>query len=501
MTPRTPISGSERPALHDAREVGPADPDRRIQVTVTLPRRASAGDPPEGVDRATFAERYGADPADIERLEEFATDHHLDVVQASPERRTVILSGRIADMAAAFGTQLALYEHPKLGTFRGRVGALTVPQTVAPAIESVLGLDDRPAAVPHFRHIEPNLSQTAYRPQDVASLYDFPPGTNGAGQTVAIVELGGGFKQADLTTYWNEMGVTPKPKVVAVSVGAGNTPDGPQGADGEVMLDIEVVGAVAPGAKMAVYFAPNTTAGFLNAITTAVHDPLRKPSVVSISWGMAEDHWTAQARTAYDSAFQDAAALGVTICVAAGDDGSADGMTDGQAHVDFPASSPWVLACGGTRLDAKGPQIVAEVTWHEQGHGATGGGISRFFAVPAYQASSHLPPQVNTKKAGRGVPDVAGDADPLTGYRVRVDGQELVIGGTSAVAPLYAALIARINSKLGRHVGFVNEKLYAAGLLRDITVGNNGAYHAGTGWDACTGLGVADGVKVLATLE
>jgi kumamolisin len=501
MTPRTPVPGSERPPLQDAKRVGPADADRRIEITVTLPRRANGRKPPSGVDRASFAEHYGADPRDIERLEEFAADHDLDVVDASAERRTVVLSGRIADISAAFGTQLALYEHPELGTFRGRVGELTVPQNVAPAIESVLGLDDRPAAVPHFRHIEPHASQTAYRPQDVAALYGFPAGTNGAGETVAIIELGGGFKQADLTTYWNEMGIKPKPKVVAVPVGAANAPDGPQGADGEVMLDIEVVGAVAPGARIAVYFAPNTTAGFLNAITTAVHDRVRQPSVVSISWGMAEEHWTPQARTAYDTAFQDAATLGVTICVASGDDGSADGMTDGQAHVDFPAASPWVLACGGTRLDSEQGKIIAEVTWHEQGHGATGGGVSRFFKVPAYQGAVHVPNQVNTKKPGRGVPDVAGDADPQTGYRVRVDGQEMVIGGTSAVAPLYAALIARINGKLGRNVGFINTKLYAGGTLRDITVGDNGAYSAATGWDPCTGLGSADGGKVLATLE
>jgi len=501
MTPRTLIPGSERPALQDAKPVGPADPDRRIQVTVTLPRRANGAKAPNGVDRATFAEHYGADPADIERLEEFAAEHDLEVVEASAERRTLILSGRIADIAAAFGTDLSLYEHPQLGTFRGRVGALTVPQTVAPAIESVLGLDDRPAAIPHFRHIEPHASQTAYRPQDVAALYGFPADTNGAGETVAIIELGGGFKQADLTTYWTEMGVSPKPKVVAVPVGAGNVPDGPQGADGEVMLDIEVVGAVAPGARIAVYFAPNTTAGFLNAITTAVHDRARRPSVVSISWGQAEEHWTAQARTAYNSAFQDAAELGVTICVASGDDGSRDNINDNQAHVDFPAASPWVLACGGTRLDSKNGKILAEVTWHEATGGATGGGVSRFFQVPAYQGAVNVPKQVNTKKPGRGVPDVAGDADPQTGYRVRVDGQEMVIGGTSAVAPLYAALIARINGKLGRNVGFVNTKLYAGGVLRDITVGDNGAYHAAAGWDACTGLGSADGGKVLAALE
>src|SRR4051794_32040245 len=270
-----------------------------------------------------------------------------------------------------------------------------------------------------------------------------------------------------------EMGVTPHPTVVAVGVdGAGNQPDGPDGADGEVMLDIEIVGSVAPGAQIAVYFAPNTTNGFLDAITTAVHDSARKPSVVSISWGQAEDApggWTDQALHAYDQAFQDAAALGVTICVASGDDGSSDRVGDGEAHVDFPAASPWVLACGGTRLESSAGAITSEVTWNESGNGATGGGVSRFFATPSYQASADVPNQVDTDRPGRGVPDVAGNADPLTGYRVRVDGRDMVIGGTSAVARLYAGLIALINAKLARAAGFVNPTLYQRAALRDIT--------------------------------
>src|SRR3954447_14947277 len=480
---RIPIEGSERPPVPGARRVGDVDPDKRVEVTLTLRRRGEA--PAGPVDRGEFAERFGADPADIERVEEFAAEHHLEVVEADRARRSVVLRGRIADLSAAFGADLALYEHPELGTFRGRTGVISVPAGVGGALESVLGLDDRPAASPHFRATTQRATTQSFTPPQLAALYGFPEG-NGAGQTVAIVELGGGFKAADLKAYWKEIGVSPAPKVVAVSVdGAGNKPDGPNGADGEVMLDIEVVGGVAPGARIAVYFAPNTTRGFLDAITAAVHDNVRKPSVVSISWGQAEDApggWTAQARRAYDQAFQDAAALGVTICAAAGDDGSADGLTDGKAHVDFPASSPWVLACGGTRLESTAQTITAEVTWHEQGHGATGGGVSLFFDVPSYQASAHVPKQVDTHKAGRGVPDVAGDADPLTDYRVRVDGQEMVIGGTSAVAPLYAGLIALVNAKSGRPAGFMNPALYQAGALRDITTGDNGSYHAGSGW-------------------
>jgi kumamolisin len=274
-----------------------------------------------------------------------------------------------------------------------------------------------------------------------------------------------------------------------------------------VVLDIEVAGAVAPGAQIAVYFCKNTDAGFLQAITTAIHDAVRNPSVVSISWGGPESSWTAQALTSYDQALQAAGTLGVTVCVAAGDNGSSDGVNDGLAHVDFPASSPNVLGCGGTRLIGSGTTITSETVWNDGAQGgATGGGISDFFPPPAWQASANLPPSVNPgAKPGRGVPDVAGNADPLTGYQVRVDGQNTVVGGTSAVAPLWAGLIALLNQSLGKPVGFLNSWLYSTGVstpgaLHDITTGNNGAYQARVGWDACTGLGSSDGVKLQGAL-
>ena len=247
-----------------------------------------------------------------------------------------------------------------------------------------------------------------------------------------------------------------------------NAPTGDAGGpDGEVMLDIEVAGAVAPKAKIAVYFAPNTDAGFLDAITTAIHDTRRKPTIVSISWGGPESSWTAQSLTAFDSAFQDAAALGVTVLVASGDNGSTDGVDDGAQHVDFPASSPHVTGCGGTRLTASGTTaITSEVVWNEGADGgAGGGGVSAAFDLPSWQ--THLQVRAAGGAASpltkRGVPDVAGDADPQSGYRVRVDGQDAVFGGTSAVAPLWAGLIARINAKAGMSAGFLNPAvLYAA---------------------------------------
>jgi kumamolisin len=205
-----------------------------------------------------------------------------------------------------------------------------------------------------------------------------------------------------------------------------------------------------------------------------------------------------------NAALQDAAAIGVTVTVAAGDDGSTDGVTDGKQHVDFPASSPYVLACGGTRVTQSGNKISAEAVWNElsNNEGATGGGISDVFPIPDYQKNANVPKTLGSAFAGRGVPDVSGDADPETGYYVRVDGQMQVIGGTSAVAPLWAGLAALLNQQLGHSIGFVNPKLYAipAASFRDIVTGNNGAWKAGPNWDACTGLGSPNGVSLASAL-
>jgi len=242
-------------------------------------------------------------------------------------------------------------------------------------------------------------------------------------------------------------------------------------------------------------------ATFLDAVTSAVHDTTNKPSIISISWGSAESTWTAQAMTAMDDAFQAAASMGITVCVASGDNGSSDGVSDGKDHVDFPASSPFALACGGTSLKASRTAISSEVTWNDgAGGGATGGGISNFFPVPSWQAgiSATLSNGKSTALKNRGVPDVAGDADPETGYQVRVDGTDMVIGGTSAVAPLWAALIARLNQVTGSPAGYANPWLYKnPQSLRDISQGNNGDFAAAKGWDACTGLGSPNGKALL----
>jgi kumamolisin len=516
----TRLAGSERTLPAHARWIEPVDPHERIEVSVYLRDPAAdelSGDldayaqqPGQQLSRAEYIARHSAAPEDVAKIEKFAHQHHLDVTEVNRASRKVVLAGTISHMSAAFATELHHYEHDGQH-FRGRSGYLHVPSEVDQVIEGVFGLDDQPQAKPHLRIAKPTGSTPSarpngYTPPQLAQLYDFPTGVDGTGECVALIELGGGYNDQDLTTYFQQLGIA-KPQVTSIGVDGGtNSPGDPNGADGEVALDIEVVGGVAPGAHIAVYFAPNTDRGFLDAITQAVHDTTNNPSVISISWGGPEASWTSQATTTMDQAFQTAAALGITVCVAAGDNGSSDGVTDQKAHVDFPASSPNVLGCGGTRLDAAGNQVSDEVVWNEAatGDGATGGGISDIFPLPTWQANAHVPPSVNNQRVGRGVPDVAGDADPQTGYQVYFDGQSTPIGGTSAVAPLWAGLIALINQKRGKAVGYLNPYIYQnyqqlaqSKALRDVTSGNNGSYSAGPGWDACTGLGTPDGAQLL----
>jgi len=501
MSDKTPVPGSDRVPFRNARVVGDAHPEERAQVTLVL-RRKAALDPGKQISRDDFEKEYGASAEDITKVVKFAQSQNLTVVDTDPARRHVIVSGTVDNLEKAFGVELQEYAYDE-GTYRGRTGAVHVPDDVHDAITAVLGLDNRPQARTHFR----SRAERSLTPLQVASLYNFPLPAHakpGSGQVIGLIELGGGYRPADLAAYFSSLGLGSGPVVTAVGVdGASNAPTGdPNGDDGEVVLDIEVAGAIASGAKIIVYFAPNTDQGFLNAITKAIHDNVHKPSVISISWGGPERSWTHQAMTAFDAALQDAAMLHVSVCVAAGDNGSSDGVGDGKNHVDFPASSPSALACGGTRLATSGSTVV-ETVWNDNStSSATGGGISGFFKVPPYQAHVKEPGS-GTVLTHRGVPDVAGNADPVTGYQVRVDGVNTVIGGTSAVAPLWAALIALLNQKHGTSAGFLNPTLYKAltdgtysSKFRDIVSGNNGSFSASTGWDACTGLGSPNGANL-----
>jgi kumamolisin len=462
-----------------------------------------------------------------------------------------MVAGTLADLASAFGTTLQQVSSPDPGgrgmvTHRYREGPLFVPAALAGVVVAVLGLDTRPQARPHFRTRGSSGTAGAgaaaapsggYPPNQVAAVYQFPAGTDGSGQTVAVIELGGGFSASDLDTYFGGLDIT-VPSVTAQGVdGASNAPGSdPNGADIEVNLDIDVIGAAAPGAKQVVYFGPNNgDQGFVDAISAAA-EASPAPIAISISWGQSEDSWTAQGLSSMNAAMSDAAALGITVCAAAGDNGSGDDVSDGEPHCDFPASSPYALGCGGTKLEFSGGAITSEVVWNETAskEGAGGGGVSDQFALPSWQANAGVPARAGgtasgggggehhrrrktgedvgaeaaSGAGGRGVPDVAGNADPVTGYSIYADGQSQVVGGTSAVAPLWAALVSRLAEATGQRFGLIQPALYAGVTpgtdvpgFRDITSGNNGAYAAGPGWDACSGLGSPDGTELLKRVQ
>lgn len=502
------LEGSERPSGSGAVEAGPLEGGEVLTADFHVrPREPIAWRPGSSpIPRELLGNRHRADPSAVEAVRAFVVSFGLDVEAVDEVKRTVTVSGPSERWSQAVGVR-PVWMTSGASRWRSYGGRISLPEALSGMVTAVLGLDESPVARPLFR-IGDMATARPLDPLQVAAAYDFPQGLDGTGTHVGILEFGGGYNTSDLTTYFSQLGM-PEPQVVSVGVsGAANSPgSGANGPDGEVALDIEVAGALAPKATFVVYFAPNTEKGFVDAVKAALHDSAHSIDVMSISWGGPEPTWSGQGVRALDGAIAEAAAVGVPVCVAAGDSGSSDGVNDGLAHVDFPASSPHALGCGGTRLEVSGRVLVGETVWSSgPGGGATGGGVSALFPLPAWQQGAGVPPSANPGGGtGRGVPDVAGDADPATGYPIVVDGQQAVVGGTSAVAPLWAALTALYRQARGAPVGFLNTALYERAVwskgFTDVTVGSNGAYSAGPGWDACTGWGSPLGSELLAALR
>ncbi|MDX5935161.1 S53 family peptidase [Acidithiobacillus thiooxidans] len=482
----------------DSRRLSRVEDHENIQISLYVKRR-----PVNDIllsREKVLARRETLYRYDLDIVSTFAQDHGLKVLEADARRRRVRISGTAAQMRTAFKVDLYWYQG-KAGKFRAYVGVLQVRSDLKNVLESVLGLDERVIAHPRLRRIDRSSATTssAYLPNQIAGFYGIPVHPTGAGECIAIIELGGGFHQSDIRTAFAAMGLIP-PNVLAVSVDGGeNSPTTPDSADAEVGLDIQVAGAVAPGALIVVYFTQNTDAGFADAVSYAATDSSYNPSVMSISWGSPESEYSAQARNSLNSALHDAAEAGVTITVAAGDNLSTDGLNDGAVHVDFPASSPYVVACGGTSITVSSGRISQEVVWNN-GTSGTGGGISGIFPVPSYQSQVKLPVNVSSGSSGRGMPDVAADANPFSGYQVTVDGETFPVGGTSAVAPLWAGFFALVNNARDNALGYANPILYSQTKgFREVLRGNNIpanfnlGYRAGPGWNACCGLGVMIG--------
>jgi kumamolisin len=362
------------------------------------------------------------------------------------------------------------------------------------ALHSYVHVPQRPKVHPYFKLRRAGVTARAAaagHPWNVPALceaYNWPTGLAGGG-VIAIVELGGGWVQSDMAQFFGGIN-QPVPNITDVSVdGTQNTPDpSPNSADGEVALDIEVAGAayyVATGkpAIIRVYWSQDIA----SAVRAATADGC---DVCSISWGADEAMWGTQAGNDMEQAATEATTAGMVVFAASGDNDSSDGGP-GRANVDLPASAPHVIGCGGTSKTATAFTPQSETVWNNNpgktnGEG-TGGGYSKLFhPMPPWQAGAPHGP-------GRMVPDVSADADPNTGYNIVLHGEQTVIGGTSAVAPLYAGLFASFGTKLG----FVTPELWANHLcFNDITQGDNGAYRARPGPDPCTGIGSPIGTQL-----
>jgi kumamolisin len=516
------------------------NPNRWLELTVAVRRRKQLPDlsaldakrPGERtyMTRDQLRKDYGSDPAAIEAIEKFAAAHHLVVTRNEPASARLGLGGTVADISDAFGVKLFDYSHPKLGDFHARTGPVMLPAELGDAITGVFGLNNHrilrrlPQRHQTFDARMPSGSQSRpwFIPTELATIYNFPD-ADASSQCIGLLEFGGGVEESDVTAYFQKLGV-PAPGIQIVAVdGVSTDPTADPDSTGEVMLDVDVAGALAGGAKVAVYFSTFDEKGLVDILSTVINDSANDPAVLSVSWGWDENQpfnngilWSAAAIDHVNQSLLAVAQLGITVCVSTGDDGAEAQVKDGHAHVNFPATSPYVLAVGGTTLHARkganGQMAVTEVVWNDGPGSGGGGGVSDITPVPSWQEGK-VPRSINPGEfAGRAIPDVAANADPNTGYLVMNGGKFGIVGGTSASAPLWASLITRINALTGARTGNFNALLYGsigpAGVLRDITSGNNdtdglldGQFAAGPGYDACTGWGVPDGAKLLAALK
>jgi len=510
------LRGSFRPEPLNSVATQPTDPNTEMDVTVKLHRKAPLEDidlaRPRILTHEEIEAKYGATPEAMDLAVNTFEGYGLQVTGTDLASATIRLVGPVRAVQLAFAASLFDYRSAR-GIQRGRGGYLYVPTELDGVVEGVFGLDERQVA--YRRRPQPPTPTGLFAGQ-LAELYHFPPG-DGTGQIIALLEFGGGYFPSDLERFIGLAGIAlPNVQPVSVDNVATNAKDG---AEGEVMLDIEIVAGACPNATIQVYFSTFDQQGWVDAINAAI---TASPVVISLSWGLAEDDpsWSQDALQAINDAMHQAALMGITVCIASGDDGSSDGVTDGLAHTDFPAASPYVLGVGGTMftIDSMGA-ISAETTWKEgdgtraDGGGASGGGVSTVFARPAWQTvtvQSVNPGAID----GRVVPDIAALAG-LPGYNVVIDGQVGVDGGTSAATPLWACLIARIISNLpsGQKLPFLAPLLYqvsggatvGAEGCNDITTGDNvsaevGGYAAGPGYDAVTGWGTPNGTSLLNAL-
>lgn len=533
MAKQFPLAGSEPPSRPGTVKIGPAPSGEVVRINVYV-RGPEPVDISLSADRFAFSGRarhkhlrrdeftrtYAATSESLDKVVAFAHQHGLQVDNVDAGKCLIKLSGPVSTMNHTFGINLTVFEKPGV-RFRSHAGAVHIPEELKDAVTLVMGLDNHPIERSHQSVLRPADASTPqpgsiaqYTVPELAQIYNFPDG-QGDGRCLGIIQMASGFFQSDLDSYFAALGI-PMPEIVVVGPNDPGTMDNPNKGYGEVVMDIEVAAAVAPKAKTVVYFATeNTQMGFMEVIHEAIHDATNRPEVISISWGEPETAWSRAAANQMRRIIAEGALLGVTVCIASGDEGASDGAGDGKLVADFPGSVPEALCCGGTQLVAKDGEIDSETAWNSPFWNlATGGGVSTLFSMPPYQVEAGTQPKPPPPAGklppgfkGRGVPDVAANADPITGYRLYILGAWHISGGTSAVAPLWAGLVIRLNQALGRPVGFINPFLYdllgkpGYAAFHDITQGNNDYYHATPGWDACTGLGSPDGTALLKAMS
>jgi kumamolisin len=502
------FAGSERGAPPGARLVGAIDPDANLALTLYFRRRSPP--PPTGgaKDLARFKRRFSRAALDhqrarthgpvAERIAAFLAEAGVAVRSIDVTSRRMEIEAPARVLTALFHADVWLY-NDGVRTFRARTGTLRVPRLIAPWTRAIVGFDQRP--LPIRAAVASDNGAAALWPSQVAALYGVPLDRDVSRQCVGVIVLGGGYRAEDLTTAMTGTGRRP-PQIVEVSVdGAVNNFGDNDRADEEIALDLQVLAALMPGARIVIYFAANNQQALADALDKAVHDSVNDPKVISVSWGGPEVHWTSPRREALNAALCDAVRLRVSVVAATGDDLATCNEPDGRAHVWFPASSPYVLGCAGTSIDLINDAIADERVWNI-GSAGTGGGVSDFFPVAAFQSNSGVPLSVSTGSAGRGVPDVTAMASETPGYRIVVNGDVRNLGGTSAATPLWAGVLAIANSSRSTPVGLIAPYLYTnPGLTRPIRHGDNKqngvGYTAGADWSACAGLGAPIGARLL----
>ena len=496
--------------------IEPANLSTRLKITIVLRRNACLKNYADQVINGKakiltfdeFNDMFAPSQEDINLVTEFAISNKLAVHKIYTNSATIKLVGSVENFNNAFGiTLLNVTNNDR--SYLSYSGSITLPSTLQDVVIGVVGLDD--SLLLSHSVVATDIVATGHvpnTPQQVAQAYQFPNGT-GNGTCIGIIELGGGYTQQNLTSTFSRVGL-PVPAITSVSIAPGHNNPSDIANSPEVMMDLYVAGGVAPNAKLAVYFAVNSFAGFINAVNAAVHDAVNAPSVISISWGSYEQNWGNNA-SLMDVTFLQAIALGITVTAATGDYGSKAGPGYTNPYtVQYPASSPYVLSCGGTSmaLNSAGG-IASEVVWNIGTNGSSGG-VSALYSVPAYQSGltyTTYPAGTTSALSGRGIPDVSGQA---VGYQFYygVNNQPYPnASGTSAAAPLYAGLVAIVNQLTNRRVGFLNTKLYNNSMsFNDVTSGNNACpasvgYSATVGWDACTGLGSIKGLVFFTLLN